>query len=491
MEHSRERGVFALLAMLMLSAGVFAAGSLSLSLNSLDPISVGDSATLTATVSASGDSVSNVQVSVTLPTGLGTSDATTQNIGSLSSGQSSSKSWNITGNSADTYTITVSATGTSVTTQTSNATLTVNSPGLISVTETTKPASSLTSLSQTTSMVVSFSNTGGSSTQVTVSVSTSSGLTLINGSSSTTFDLNAGQSTSQTWSFRMDSVGNKTISAAITSTANNPDDLSYSITGPVTSGGGGTDTNASTTPATTKTPTTTAGPTSTGGPTGPTPATPAPAPAPKAPIVTIADVEDAAKIVKKVDYEPSVFTTPEGLQVSKAASYEEVRNSGGGTTPVYLFNVGVKNTTPLPLANVKVREVIPKKVASNVSQITFKEPPTVINPDPEVEWTVSQLLPGEEKKFVYFVTSLADKGIESSFGAYAKTLSASEVRVASEQPASPAQPPSPESSVPKEVPKELRGLWLAVGGAAGILIISAIIVALLFGAYWFVLRKKK
>ncbi len=216
----------------------FASGSISLSLNSLDAITVGDSTTLTATVTASGDTVSNVQASVSLPSGLTTSDSATQSIGSLSAGQSSSVSWNVTGSSAGTYTITVTASGDGVSSQTANASLVVNSAGFITVSETTRPASSL-GTDATTNMVLGFSNTGGSTATVTVSVSLNSGLSLTNGSSSISFDINAGQTTSQSWTIKMTGTSSQNVTVAITSSANNPDDLLYTISGPSPSSGGG------------------------------------------------------------------------------------------------------------------------------------------------------------------------------------------------------------------------------------------------------------
>ncbi|MBS3061486.1 MAG: hypothetical protein J4215_02805 [Candidatus Diapherotrites archaeon] len=219
------------LAFVLLVAPVFATGSLSISLNSLDAINAGDSTSLVATVSASGDSVSNVQVSISLPSGLTTSDSTTQTAGTLSAGQSTTKSWTITGNSAGTYTITVTTTGTSVTTQTANATLTVNSPGFVTVSAQQSPASTLAASAITTLQLL-YANTGGSSTTVSTTITPSSGLTVSSGSATQSFDLNAGQSTSISWTFSMTGTGTQTISAAISSTANNPDDLSYSITGP-------------------------------------------------------------------------------------------------------------------------------------------------------------------------------------------------------------------------------------------------------------------
>lgn len=217
-----------------LAPSVFSAGngSLTLSLSSLDAITIGDSIILVATVSANGGSTRSVQASITLPTGLTTSDSPTQEIGELSAGQSSSKSWRIQGNVADAYTITVTATGDNINAQTSHtSTLAVNSPGIITVTEQARPATSPLASGGITKLSLLFSNTGGSAATVAATVTPSSGLTTVGGNPSTSFGLKAGQSISQTWAFLMGSNNSQTVSVAISSTANNPDDFSYSITG--------------------------------------------------------------------------------------------------------------------------------------------------------------------------------------------------------------------------------------------------------------------
>lgn len=400
-------------AMAFFASMTSAAGSLSLSLNSLDPVSVGDSATLTATVTASGDSVSNAQVSITLPTGLSTSDATTQNIGTLSSGQSSSKSWSISGNSADTYTITVSATGTSVTTQSSSATLTVNTAAFFAVTQVTSPASSLTN-GGTTNLQLKFSNTGGSSGTVTIIVTPSSGLTITSGTSQQSIDVNGGQDTTVTWTFRLDNNSDQTISVTITSTENNPDDLSYSISGPGTSS-----TTSSTTTSSTTSTTSTASSAAGGGGGGGS----------SSPKISRADVENPAQILSETKFAPVTSVTPEGLSFEREASYKLVKSSEtGASVTVWAFNVGIKNDSGAPRQNVTVTETIPKEIASNVSLITFGDKPNrIVNPDPVVEWLVEELGPGEEKKFLYYVTSISDKKISGNIGSFVTTMAPAQV----------------------------------------------------------------
>lgn len=153
-------------------------------------------------------------------------------------------------------------------------------------------------------------------------------------------------------------------------------------------------------------------------------------PAPSAPAVTISDVQDPSRIVSQVNYEPVKATTSEKVEVVREAAKVEVKSASGSTVPVYTFNVGVKNDSQEIYKNVKVREVIPKAIASNVSQITFQEyPATIVSADPEVEWLVEELKPGVQKKFLYFVTQLADKSIEKDFDSYVKNIPTSKVRV--------------------------------------------------------------
>ncbi len=194
----------------------------------------------------------------------------------------------------------------------------------------------------------------------------------------------------------------------------NSSTASVNFTVQVSTGSTGTDTTVA------KATDTSAGRPTGGG--GPTPATTGAA------AITVADVENTANIVSKVDYEGPKATSSDGVAVSKSASFIELKGSGGAVSGVYGFNVGVKNDSSKPLKNVLVREVIPKAIAGNVSQITFKQyPAKIIKDDPEVEWLVEELAPGAEVKFFYFVKSLADKSIASNFKAYVAGLQASTV----------------------------------------------------------------
>ncbi len=121
--------------------------------------------------------------------------------------------------------------------------------------------------------------------------------------------------------------------------------------------------------------------------------------------LTIAEVENPLNTVKKVDYEPTRATTPEGAQVTTTKSMQEIRSTGGTIVSAYVFTVSVRNSTQEPMKGVRVRQVIPKEIASHVSRVTFKVRPTrIIRADPEVEWVIDELLPGEGQDFMYFAT---------------------------------------------------------------------------------------
>lgn len=209
------------------------AASLSLSLNSLEAISEGDTVTLTATVSAVGDSVGNVSLQLgALPVGTATSDSLVQSIGSLSSGQSSSKSWTIRGDVANNYTFNVTASGTSVSDTFQNASLLVNTAAFIEVSDKTCSATTA-SVGNTITMNFIVRNAGGSPATVTINMGGySSNFTLTSGSASSSFTLSAGSQSSKSYVFTATIAGSPTITAAITSTKNDPADQTCSVTIP-------------------------------------------------------------------------------------------------------------------------------------------------------------------------------------------------------------------------------------------------------------------
>ncbi|MCX6803645.1 MAG: hypothetical protein NTY48_03670 [Candidatus Diapherotrites archaeon] len=223
--------ILLLLLAVMLAGFVSASGSISLSLNSLEAITEGDTVTLTGTVTTSGDSVSDVSLELgDLPSGTSTSDSASQLVGTLSSGQSSSKSWTIRGDVAGSYTFNVTASGTDVSSDFKNASLVVNTAGYVQISDKNCSATSIVKSSGTMTMSFIAQNTGGSSATVSINL-TNTGLTLSSGSTSTSFTLDSGSQSTRTYSFTAGpSAGAKTITSAITSTANDPEDQTCSVT---------------------------------------------------------------------------------------------------------------------------------------------------------------------------------------------------------------------------------------------------------------------
>lgn len=92
----------------------------------------GSTFTLSTEVSCSGPqgvTCNSIQLTANLPSGLSTSSGNPQSCGNMARGTSCSKSWTINTDSAGTYSITVSASGSNVASKTSNAiTVTVTEP---------------------------------------------------------------------------------------------------------------------------------------------------------------------------------------------------------------------------------------------------------------------------------------------------------------------------------------------------------------------------
>src|SRR3989338_1416351 len=356
----------ALLAVLLALAGSDASAALSLSLNPLDAISQNSTAVLTATVTASGSDASGVSVSLTLPSGLSTSDSTTQSIGTLGAGASTSKSWTLSGDQAGDYTITVSASGTSLQTVTQTASLSVTSPASFTVTVVTNPASTVTGTSST-NLALKFTNSGGSSGDVTVDLGGfSTQLTLSQGSDPWTVSVAADGEQTLTWTFTGKANGTASITAAVTSTANDPTDPGpFSVTVQDISTGGGTSSPSPSPPSPTPTP-----PTPTPTPTPTTTPTPTPSPTPQVPPDTTTATESQTLPTVTPDA-PAVFdfAKPE-LPV------QEVSVSVGSTASNVSVTVDVKAGKPssvpaAPAAGVVLNYLEFK--AENLDQSNVKE----------------------------------------------------------------------------------------------------------------------
>ncbi|MFH1235105.1 MAG: NEW3 domain-containing protein [Candidatus Diapherotrites archaeon] len=220
-----------LLALVLLAAILQgASAAVTLSANTPSPVYQGESATVTVTASASGSSASSVTVTIGLPSGLSTSGSTSQTIASLSAGQSQSLSWTVTGDNASSgaYTITFTASG-GATANTSTQ-LSVLTPPYIEVSDSSCPSSTA---NVGANLTVSFTlkNTGGGSTnaQADMSYSTSY-FALKSGTDPWSQDINAGSQIALSYDFNANDTGARTITALITSSQNNPDDVTCTVT---------------------------------------------------------------------------------------------------------------------------------------------------------------------------------------------------------------------------------------------------------------------
>ncbi len=137
------------------------------------------------------------------------------------------------------------------------------------------------------------------------------------------------------------------------------------------------------------------------------------------PRVAIDDVENQSNVLKTYEYAGSSGVSADGIEVTRSVSNIVLDTSAKGRTNVWGFDVVIKNNSDKPFQNVSVVETIPKKVAANVSEVTFKvQPARIIKADPIVEWIIEDLPVGGETKFFYFVEKLRDKGISDDYNAF-------------------------------------------------------------------------
>jgi hypothetical protein len=215
-------------------------------------ISEGESTSLTVTLSGSDTSViatltnASIGDALTVDPWQGTSGEATQSFGSVSS--STSQTFTITGNTAGTYELSVTAQGAGASAGPNNVTLTVSTPALVATSnDSCDPASASTITGGSTITVdYTISNTGGSSTSIgsSLSLSNASVSSGPNGTSSSySTTLNASSQTNHTWVLEAAAQGTTdktvTITPGVTAGSNDPSDPSactYTITGSGDSG---------------------------------------------------------------------------------------------------------------------------------------------------------------------------------------------------------------------------------------------------------------
>ncbi|MDD3976179.1 MAG: hypothetical protein PHN22_03410, partial [Candidatus ainarchaeum sp.] len=62
------------------------------------------------------------------------------------------------------------------------------------------------------------------------------------------------------------------------------------------------------------------------------------------------------------------------------------------------------------LNNINIWHEIPKEVARDVSEVIFKNTPSVLNNDPVVKWNIDLINKNSSKEFIYFVNKKVDSG---------------------------------------------------------------------------------
>ncbi|PIU21520.1 MAG: hypothetical protein COT15_01915 [Candidatus Diapherotrites archaeon CG08_land_8_20_14_0_20_34_12] len=389
-----NRVILAVLFFGLVIPNVFGA-SLSLTLGSLSSVYEGQSVTLSATVQAIGGSVSNTDMQLgTLPSGLSTSDSLLQNVGTLSAGGSSAKTWGITANTAGTYTLTVTATGDSVSTVTSNATLAVTAAPFVSVSNLSCGSSSVTKDNNVT-ISYQLQNSGGTSTTITNDLSyDSSYFTLVQGSDPSSFDLNAGASTSATWKLKAIACASKTITIAISTLNNDPEDQSctYTISGcPSTTPEGAT-----------------SGPSILGKLGGEVTT------AAEEKLTTVLEesisgtltLEDIAQILGDVDLDydaEQILALNKDLEFTREISVDKI-DKNGKIEYLSTISLVITNASGKFLQNIKIIENIPKEVIGSASLINSDYEFDVLKEDPVIQFTLDEL-PSDYSEIITYTTN--------------------------------------------------------------------------------------
>ncbi|MCX6800897.1 MAG: hypothetical protein NTZ73_01800 [Candidatus Diapherotrites archaeon] len=368
--------ILAVLIMLVAMVGFAAAASVSLSLNSLETIAEGETVTLTATVTAVGDSVGNVSLQLgDLSPGVSTSDSSTQSVGTLSSGQSSSKSWTIRGDVAGTYSFNVTASGTDVSDVFQNASMVVNTAAFIEISDKTCSETTM-DIGETITMNFIVKNTGGSSATVTTTMSGySSRFTLTSGSVTSSAEITAGSQSSKSYLFTAASAGTATITATVTSTENNPTAQTCAVT--INAALDTSDDDSETV---------------SGVPAGDIILSRVLDQNPSVEEIT-AILSSAGLTQESIDRAVSLL---EKIGVKKEVIVRKRTLTNGTTayTTTITFTIKNKDGTNL-LKNVKVILEIPKTVAENASELVIpsNENYTIIKADPILEFEIAEIAP--------------------------------------------------------------------------------------------------
>jgi len=427
MKHAILALVFAVFLLASANAAV------SLSANTPDPIYQGESTTVTVTATASGSSASNVTITIGLPAGISASGSESQMIASLSAGQSQSVNWTVQGDTASSnpYTITFNASGGATASTTTQ--LSVLTPPFIEVENFTCPASDA-NVGDDLTVRFTLKNTGGDSTNAQVDMSYSASyFTLKAGSDPWNGDINAGGQIALSYDFNAIDAGTKTITAAIASNQNNPDDNSCSITITGVCGDGlcssdescsscSTDCGACPTPTPTPTPVLGAG---NGPSSSPTP-TPTATPSETETVfeqefVERANEEELRDVLEQAGFSEGeiaeAIEAHENVEIVREIKVEKI-TTGEEVSYKTTLSITVKNNSDKKWNDVKVVEIIPKNVLEAVSEedISSALDFRILEADPILEFTVPEIMPGETATLEYTFAQDTNSEQAASFG---------------------------------------------------------------------------
>lgn len=406
--------LLAILAIALLAGFAHAATSITSSV-SPSTITQGSTAVVTATVSATGETETNVQVQITATSGITIGSSTTQTISSITAGSSQSVSWTVTGAvaSADPYTITTTITGGS----SSQAYLTVNSPALISTSNFSCNKTSMV-YTDTVSMTFTVENNGGTETNVQVTTSATK-LSLSSGTASWSSDVNGGGSAALNYTFTGSSTncGTAVISSAITSNSNNPDDLSCSVTitgCPAADPGGGSwcgdnSCNGTETCSSCSADCGTCGASAGGGGGGG-----GGSGSSSADENTIGEeillektfsgkptAEEIATLLREVGASENAIEKASAAMNKSSAERKVVAKKKANGDYETTFTIKVKNNGKKKLLNVKIIESIPKAIAQSAGEIKSGSAFTILKNDPIIQFNVDEIAVGGAVNITY------------------------------------------------------------------------------------------
>ncbi len=194
-------------------------------------------------------------------------------------------------------------------------------------------------------------------------------------------------------------------------------------------------------------------------------------------LATVVSTEEAKQAVAGI--QQAISSGGGGATVAVKKTIEVVKATNkvtGESVTVSVVKLSVTAPADKALKNVEVVEVIPKAVASNINQVTFKgEKPVVLQADPVVKWAFAEVLSGQTKDLSYAVS----KDIGS--------LSTNTIAI-SKKVEEAAAPPAPEAPAPGagEKPGEVKKPT-----PVSTMVLVVVLAVVVVGAWLFLKGRKK